>query len=171
MTKCLVLLRHAKSSWKQAELADFDRPLSGRGKRDAPAMAQRLKQWGLRPDLILSSPAKRARKTAKIAARELGYPGKDICWDERLYLQGVKSLLAVLTETDDRYNEVMLVGHNPDVTELAERLTGDAFGEIPTAGAVVIRLEGTNWRDLAESGGETLLFDYPKNRPPAAELT
>lgn len=171
MAKRLILLRHAKSSWKEAALADFDRPLSGRGKRDAPAMAQRLKQWGIRPDLILSSPAKRARKTAKIAAEELGYPGKAIRCDERLYLQGVKALLAVLTETDDRCDEVMLVGHNPDMTELAERLTGDDFGEIPTAGAVVIRIEGTNWRDLAESGGATLLFDYPKKHPLAAEFT
>ncbi|BBL72341.1 SixA phosphatase family protein [Methylogaea oryzae] len=167
MAKRLILLRHAKSSWKRLELADFDRPLSGRGKRDAPAMGLRLKAWGACPDLILSSPAKRARKTAKIVAEALGYPGKAIRCDERLYLQGVQALLAALTETDDRFDEVMLVGHNPDITELAERLTGDDFSEIPTAGAVVIRVEGTSWRELARFGGGTLWFDYPKKHSPA----
>ena len=183
--KQLVLVRHAKSSWNNTDLADFDRPLSSRGKRDAPEMAERLKLWGLKPDLILSSPAKRARKTAKIVAEVLDYPNQAIGWDSRLYLQGVRSLLAVLAETDSSRDVVLLVGHNPDLTELAERLTGDALdgrqrtedggqsfpssvfrlpSEIPTAGVVSIRLNGESWLDLAETGGVTERFDYPKKR-------
>lgn len=165
--KQLVLVRHAKSSWKNTELADFDRPLSNRGKRDASAMAERLKQWDLQPTLILSSPAKRARKTAKIVAEALDYSNEAISWDSRIYLQGVNSLLVALTETDDHHGVVLLVGHNPNLTELAERLTGDALDEIPTAGVVLIRCNGKDWRDLAETGGETERFDYPKKHPAA----
>ncbi|TAN53297.1 MAG: histidine phosphatase family protein, partial [Methylococcaceae bacterium] len=137
--KRLVLIRHAKSSWKNADLDDFDRPLSGRGKREAPATALRLKQLGLQPDLLLSSPAKRARKTAKIVAETLAYPVVEIRLDARLYLQGVDALEAVLAETGDADATVMLVGHNPDLTRLAERLTGETLDEIPTAGVVDIR--------------------------------
>lgn len=159
--KQLVLVRHAKSSWK-TELADFDRPLSGRGKREAQEMAEHLKLRDLQPDLILSSPAKRARKTAKVVAEALDYPLQAIGWDSRLYLQGVKAQLAVLAETDSHHAVVLLVGHNPNITELAERLTGEAFGEIPTAGVVTIRLNSESWLDLADTGGEIERFDYPK---------
>lgn len=162
--KQLVLCRHAKSSWKRLELADIDRPLSGRGKRDAPLMARQLKAWGLLPDLILSSPAKRARKTAKVVAAELDYAKRDIVQDERLYLQGSNSLLKVLAETSDSHEVVMLVGHNPDLTELAEQLIGKVLDGIPTAGVVVIRLKGASWRDLAEQGGEAVLFYRPEKQ-------
>lgn len=147
--KRLLLIRHAKSSWKNADLDDFDRPLSGRGKREAPAMALRLKQQGVQPDLILSSPAKRARKTAKIVAETLAYPVVEIHLDNRLYMQGTAALLTVLAETDERLITVLLVGHNPDLTELAIRVTGEEMDEIPTAGVVEIRLGDKCWRDLA----------------------
>ena len=90
--KRLYLVRHAKSSWKDPDLDDFDRPLNKRGKRDAPLMGQKLRQADVRPDLIVSSPAKRAAKTAKIMAGQIEYPVKKIIWDESLYAAGIVTL-------------------------------------------------------------------------------
>lgn len=171
MGKRLVLIRHAKSSWQQAGLDDVDRPLNDRGKRDAPLMAKRVKARGLRPQLILSSPAKRARKTAKIVADELGYAKQAIRQDLRLYLQGVEGLLAVLADIEDAAECVFLVGHNPDLSDLAERLTGAGLGDLPTAAVVAVRLAGRRWREAAQAGGAVEWFDYPKQHPPAADLT
>lgn len=160
--KRLYLVRHAKSSWKDPELDDFDRPLNKRGKRDAPFMGQRLSEANVRPDLIISSPAKRAAKTAKIIAAQIAYPLKKIQWIESLYAAGTLILLQILREIDDSAEQAMLVGHNPGLTLLAELLTSEAVDNIPTSGVFALDLDLGSWTQAGEGNGIPVFFDYPK---------
>jgi phosphohistidine phosphatase len=121
--KTLFLVRHAKSSWDDPALPDKDRPLNDRGKRDAPKMGERLAKRDVRPDLILSSPAMRALTTAQIIAKKLDYKRKDIVVDDRLYGVEPDDLLDVIHKLGDKLERVMLFGHNPELTELAHRLS------------------------------------------------
>lgn len=166
--KHLTLVRHAKSSWKDERLADIDRPLAGRGKRDAPAMGARLAGRGLHPTLILSSPAERAQATAELLADSLGYPREGIEIEPDLYLADSSTLARVTARLDDDCNDVLLIAHNPGLTDFANRvLPSLALDNLPTAGIVAIDFAGSRWAEL-EHGGTTLNFcDYPKNREPA----
>src|SRR5208283_5873130 len=121
--KTLFLVRHAKSSRDNHALSDKERPLNDRGMRDAPRMDELLAKQDAKPDLILSSPALRALATAEIIARKLGYEVKDIVVDERLYAAALDDLLEVIHEVGDEPKRVMLFGHNPELTELAHRLS------------------------------------------------
>ncbi len=160
--KRLYLVRHAKSSWKNNRLADIDRPLNGRGKRNLPLMAGRLRDNGAGPSLIISSPAKRARKTAKGLARGLGYPKKRISTIASLYGAGVTTLLDVVTGLEDNLDEVILVGHNPGITDLACLLSGRAIANVPTCGIVALDFVVDSWRQASPATAEFLFFDYPK---------
>jgi phosphohistidine phosphatase len=160
--KRLYLVRHAKSSWKEPDLTDIERPLNTRGKQDAPCMGKRLKELKVHPDLIVSSPAKRARKTAKVIAKEIGFPKKDIVTNESIYLTGVSTLLIFIRNIKDSYQQVMLFGHNPGFTELAEYLTNQRFDNIPTCGIVCMDFDITSWKEVAEGKGDVVFFDYPK---------
>jgi phosphohistidine phosphatase len=160
--KTLTLIRHAKSSWSQPELADFDRPLNKRGKGDAPLMGRRLARRGIRPELFVTSPAKRALKTARLIANEIGYPGKRLVTDERIYAALAEDLLEVLQGLDDDLGEVWMVGHNPSLTDLANYLTGASIDNIPTCGVVRAAFDIRRWKQLAHGSGELALFDHPK---------
>lgn len=160
--KTLYLVRHAKSSWKELDVDDIDRPLNKRGKRDAPFMGQRLKQHGVLPDLMLSSPAKRALRTARTIAKELDYPKGDILIEDGLYLQGISAILQVIRALDDRHDTIMLFGHNPDFTTLAEHLTDYQIDNIPTCGIFCIDFNVGSWKEVAEANGNFVFFDYPK---------
>ena len=122
--KRLYLVRHGKSSWKDPDLPDMERPLNKRGKRDAPRMGKRLNTRGIEVDGILSSPAKRALRTARLIAREIGFPVKTIVVDEAVYTGDVSELLEVVRDMDASLDKVMLFGHNPALTMLANYLTG-----------------------------------------------
>jgi phosphohistidine phosphatase len=158
----LYLIRHAKSSWAEAGLDDFDRPLNHRGKADAPFMGRRLSGHGVRPDFIVASPAKRARKTARIIAEALGFAEESIHLDSALYMAEVPALLETIAGVPDSTEELALVGHNYGITDLAEWLTGRSIGNIPTCGAVGIEFDCRSWSELKEGSGRLLLFDYPK---------
>jgi len=161
--KTIILVRHAKSSWKDSSLEDFDRPLNKRGKRDAPFMGKKLKERQVMPDLILSSPAKRAKKTAASIAEEIGYPKKKIRYDEKMYHSGARVLLEIVRNQDDGHETIMLFGHNPDLGDLAEMfLKQDPVYTIPTTGVYCIRFAVARWKDVREGKGETVFFDYPK---------
>jgi len=160
--KKLYLVRHAKSSWKDMSLDDFDRSLNKRGKRDAPFMAMRLSKYKVEPDILISSPAKRARKTAKTIATEIKYPANEIVFIESIYGGGGGALFALLQDLDDRLDSVMLVGHNPDLTMLAEFLSGKAVGNIPTCGIFCMQFDLSSWKDIAPGSGSFIFFDYPK---------
>jgi phosphohistidine phosphatase len=160
--KTLTLLRHAKSSWKVGDLSDRDRPLNARGKRDAPIMGERLKTKDIRPSLIVSSPATRAWHTAKIIADSINYPREFLQRDDRLYLASVDAIIDVIEDQDSGFNHIMVVGHNPGMTEFANFLVPDITPNLPTCAVVSVSMSPDNW-ELRERPDATLsLFDYPK---------
>jgi phosphohistidine phosphatase len=161
--KQLILFRHAKSSWDD-DVADVDRALAGRGERDAPRMGKRLKARHARPELIVSSHAVRAQSTAELVAKALGIKRKEIRIERALYLASPDDILGVVAAQNDSLSCVMLVGHNPGLTELVNRLLpGLALDNLPTSGAVAIDLSTATWRNAASAGAKLAYYDYPKN--------
>lgn len=157
-TKTLYIARHAKSSWDDASLSDFERPLNKRGKKDAPFMAKLLKEKGIKPDLILSSPAKRAKSTAKHYHEELGSKLKV---DERIYEASLMSLIYLAQETFEHVDSLMIVGHNPGLTMLNDRLSDKSIYNIPTCAVVAIEFDS----EIAPHKGKQLFYEYPKKYP------
>ena len=147
--KTLLLLRHAKSSWKQADVADHDRPLNKRGKQDAPRMGKLLRQKKLTPEVIVSSTAARARCTADAVADACTFDGV-VQLDRRLYLAAPAEILDVLRQGGGAANRVLLVAHNPGLAELLVRLTGKTE-VFPTAALAQIQLPIDGWKDLRSS--------------------
>lgn len=162
--KTLTILRHAKSSWNQPGLADFDRPLNSRGQRDAPAMGQRMKAADIRPSLIVSSPAVRAWSTAKLVANELTYPAEFLQREPDLYHAGKGDLFDVIARQDEGFNSIIVVGHNPGLTDLTNDLVPGLTSNLPTAGYVSILLDTETWDLRARKSAELVEYDYPKNR-------
>lgn len=161
--KTLYLLRHAKSSWNDSELRDFERPLAKRGLNDAPVMASRLMNRKKFVGCIISSPANRAKATAKIFAEHIGYPIGDIISNPELYFAGVGMFLKSVLSIDDHFESAMLVGHNPSLTEFANMMANTAINNVPTCGLVELSLPIERWTE-ADTGIATLVdFDYPKN--------
>ena len=163
--KILTLVRHAKSSWKDTSLSDRDRPLNKRGKRDAPEMGRRIVAAGIRPSLIVSSPAVRAWTTAKIIADEIGYPREFLQRDNGLYLATVKGILDVIVTQDVGFSSLMLVGHNPGFTDFANYLVPGLTNNMPTAAVVSVEIDSDDWSLYDKPATELLLYDFPKNRP------
>ena len=161
--KELVIVRHAKSSWKDSGLDDRERPLNKRGERDAPDMGARLARRKDRPDLIMSSPAVRALTTARIIAKRLGYPRNDIVVKDRLYGAGVVELLDVIRNADESVATLMLFGHNPGLTELANHLGPRPIPNLPTCGVLHLKFEADVWPVVGHARGDEVLFDFPKS--------
>ncbi len=149
--KTLYLLRHAKSSWGDPTLRDFDRPLNKRGLKAAPLMGKHMRKHKVRPDLVLSSPAKRTRQTVEVVLEHAHLEPKTR-FDERLYATGSTDLLKVLREADDRAESVLVVGHNPGLQDLLEVLTGE-LEAMPTAALARIRLDVDSWSGTRERVG------------------
>jgi phosphohistidine phosphatase len=160
--KRLYLIRHAKSSWANPGLDDIDRPLNKRGKNDVPFMGMRLHKHGILPDLIYSSPAKRAKNTAMSIAACVGYPPERIEQHAGIYSSDVNRLLELVQDTDDHVESAFLVGHNYVLTDFAELLTDELLGNIPTCGIVGVTFAISTWKDVGPGRGEMLFFDYPK---------
>ena len=160
--KTLLIVRHAKSSWDDPSLADFERPLNKRGNRDAPFMAKKIKEHNIQPDIILSSPAVRAFTTATIYAEALNFPEHQIAKRELIYDRGPKQILLMLNETDDKINTVMLFGHNPDLSTLTQFLCDFKFGNLPTCGTVCIDFDINSWANLGDEKGKLRFFESPK---------
>ena len=160
--KRLILVRHAKSSWKDLELRDFDRPLNKRGKRDAPFMGKLLAGDQVMPDLIISSPAKRAFSTAKKIAAEIGYPLENILTHKRLYESDTDDFINVFAEVDDSVETLMIFSHNPGLTILNNFLSDKRIDNIPTCGIVTIDLKIKSWKKIDFDQGVLISFDYPK---------
>ena len=160
--KRLFLVRHAKSSWEDPSLDDIDRPLNERGKRNAPEMGIRLRKQGIIPDLLISSPAKRALSTAKKISQEIGYPKKNIQIDDRLYHGSSNSMITLIKSIQGKINSIMIFGHNPGFTDFANMLCGINIYNIPTAGIVAIDFSTDDWSEVDFNTGELVFFDYPK---------
>ncbi len=146
--KSLLLLRHAKSSWKNTRLADHDRPLNKRGRRDAPRMGRLLREEGVVPDLIITSTAERALSTAEAVASAGGYEN-EIKYTRQLYHGWIGTFIEVINSILDDYDRVMLVGHNPGMEEFVEQLTGQSV-RMPTAALAYIELPIERWQQLDE---------------------
>lgn len=143
-------------------MADRDRPLNKRGRRNAPDMGQRLAAQGYKPQVIISSPANRARTTAGIIAGELGIEGSEIVIDDDLYFTGSSGMLDVLERVDDQYTSVMLVGHNPSMTDLMNRLSGAGVYNMPTCAIAIIGFDMASWGLVRSTDGLLLGYDFPK---------
>jgi phosphohistidine phosphatase len=163
-SKRLVLIRHGKSSWSAPDLDDFHRPLSQRGKHDVPAMAKRLAAAGIRPDLIVASPAVRAKKTARFMAEETGYDKDAIQYDDKLYLGSLSFHCRLIATLFQQVDVLFLVGHNYTLTELAEHLCGCALGNIPTCGVVALEYLGEEGFSDRPGGGKLGFFWFPKDQ-------
>lgn len=162
--KYLYLIRHAKSSWSDPSLSDFSRPLNKRGKRDVPVMAERMLSYDPKPEMIISSPAKRARRTARGIGAALGFAKKEIILDEELYSFSADGFLKIIQRAPEMVEVLALVGHNHGLTECAEMLSGESLVNVPTCGIVLISFTQQSWGAVGQGGGRLLLFDYPKRR-------
>jgi phosphohistidine phosphatase len=162
--KRLTLVRHAKSSWASVSTPDRDRPLSDRGERDARKVGSRLVARKARPSLIISSPALRAHATAKTIAAFLSYPLEFLQLEEALYLASPDDALAIVCAQADDFSDLMLFGHNPGLTDLANRLFPKLkLGNLPTAGVIAGNFETNRWEQLPGAAAELAYYDYPKN--------
>ena len=160
--KTLTIVRHAKSSWDNQKLSDRERPLNKRGERDAPIMGQRLSEAGIRPSLIASSPAVRAWTTARVIAAEMSYPFEFLMRENNLYLASLNDLLDVIVEQDEGFQSLLIVGHNPGLTDLANFLCPDLTNNLPTAGVVSVNIDQDHWKLYEQPKTELILHDYPK---------
>jgi len=160
--KTLFLVRHAKSSRDDTALPDRDRPLADRGKRDVAKMGKRLAERDVKPDLIMSSPAVRALATAEVIATSLGCKRKDIVVTDRLYAGNADDLLDLIQALGDKFEHVMLVGHNPELTELAHRLSGE-ITDLPTCAIAEFTFDAKSWPDIGRAEPTQVALDYPKN--------
>ena len=156
--KILYLVRHAKSSWSNANLADFDRPLNNRGLRDAPEMGNRIKTRNTLPEIIACSPAKRATQT--LEHLDLGI--EHVVFEERIYGSSIGALLDVIHSLDDHLGSAMLIGHNPAMSLLAGWLSGVHIDNMPTCAVATIELDTGHWKDAGTCPAKLLDFDYPK---------
>lgn len=162
--KTLYIVRHAKSNWSNPEQADFERGLNERGKRDAPRMGKRLHERDIHPDLLLSSPAKRALSTAKRIAEVLHYPKEKIKTDRLLYHADEDTILSVVQTINDHFKTVFMFGHNPGLTEFVNVIAeSDPYiDNVPTCGVIGFNFPVEHWKDIAWKSARLLFFDYPK---------
>jgi phosphohistidine phosphatase len=158
--KTLLLVRHAKSSWSHTELADAERPLTRRGIRDAREMAKRLAKDSAKVEAIVSSSAVRALATATIVAKKLGYKPKKISVDARLYAAPVRDLLKVIQTQDDRLRRVMLIGHNPGLSELIQRLS-KVVVDLPTGAVATLKFDANSWLGLDKAPLFSVTIEVP----------
>jgi len=161
--KKLYIIRHAKSSWRDMSLVDYDRPLNKRGKHNSKFMGEILQTNGVKADIILSSPAKRASHTAVNIAKEIDYPKKNIIFNETIYEASYTTLLHIIQSIDDRYKQAFLIGHNPSLNMLVEYLIpNNKIDNIVTAGVVELKLDIDSWKELSATTSRLISFDYPK---------
>jgi len=162
--KRLILIRHAKSSWNEG-VTDFERSLNGRGLSDAPLMGEglsgRLANAELSLDILISSSAIRAEQTSRLLAQSLSFPEQSIEWRKELYLSSPDTIQDIIRHLPDDAKTVALVAHNPGITELAEKLTGEFFGSMPTCSMVTIEFPVDHWLDVG-SWADFVDYDFPK---------
>ncbi len=161
--KTLILVRHAKSSWNDQAQRDIDRPLNERGRQDAPLMADNLDKRGTHPQRVLCSPALRTASTAEIFANHLSIPKALIHLERQIYLAGSGHLLQLVRQQDDNIDSIMLVGHNPALTDFFNELCRDArLDNMPTCCVAELSLPVDQWSSLQFGQAELKYIDYPK---------
>lgn len=162
-SKILLIVRHAKSSWDVGSLNDFERPLNDRGKKDAPMMAKRLIDEKIPIDAFVSSPAKRAKKTAELFCETYGKTEDAIVYVSMLYNATADDFYEVVQQLDDTFLTVAVFSHNPGITEFVNTLTdAENIDNMPTCGVYAIKVQLNKWADFKKAKKEFLFFDYPK---------
>jgi phosphohistidine phosphatase len=160
--KTLLLVRHAKSSWDIPGESDFDRSLNGRGKADAPEMASRLIKRNVQIDLFVSSPAKRARKTAEIFIRQYNRDERKILFVQELYEAELQTFYELISGLKNDCKSVAIFGHNPGITDFVNDLTEVKVDSLPTCGIFALNISIEKWKEFAGAKKNYLFFDYPK---------
>lgn len=161
--KTLYLVRHAKSSWDNNELRDIERPLNERGLKDAPMMAKLLKGKDIQPDLLVSSPAIRAITTAAYFKIGLEVDGADVWVQDEIYEAMTATIQHLIETLPESANTVMLFGHNPTFTSVANLFTNKYIDNIPTCGVVCIRSEAASWPEFSRNNSEVVGKFFPKD--------
>lgn len=162
LMKTIFFIRHAKSSWEDLSLSDKNRPLNPRGLRDAPFMAKLLKGKLGSIDQIISSPANRAFTTAGYFAEAFDINEKKIQVEKKIYEAYTGDIFDIIKELKEEWNKVLLFGHNPSFTSIANRFSKEYIPNIPTCGIFEVQLSVQNWEDFTEDKGELVNFYYPK---------
>ncbi|MBC7890441.1 MAG: histidine phosphatase family protein [Ferruginibacter sp.] len=160
--KILLVVRHAKSSWDIGTLNDFERPLNDRGKKDAPMMAKRIIDKKLGVDAFVSSPAKRAKKTAELFCEAYNKPADSIGYVSMLYQATAEDFYEVVEHLDDSFNTVAVFSHNPGITEFVNTLTDIKIDNMPTCSIYALQVRLKKWADFKKAAKDFLFFDYPK---------
>ena len=160
--KKLYVIRHAKSSWADPTLSDFDRPLKKRGKNDAPLIGKILNEEEEKPDLILSSPAKRALSTAIKILKELNIEKEKIVVNEQLYCSDIYEIQQILTEIEKEIDVVYLIGHNPELLDFVYYLCDSELEKLSTCGVVKINLDIESWNKIKGNCGKIERYITPK---------
>lgn len=160
--KTIILTRHAKSDWSNLHLSDFDRELNHRGLHDAPMMGKRLALRQVLPDLIIASTAKRAAQTAELIADNCQYDKETIQWDINLYHAPPSRIQEVIYAIPDSVQTVMIVCHNPGITDLVNSLAGTLCDNLPTCGMAAFSFEVSSWNEFNLAKKSLLFYDTPK---------
>ena len=158
----LTLIRHAKSSWDNPALSDFDRPLNKRGMKNAPLMGKIINKRGLAFEQIVTSPALRAITTAHLIAGKTRFPEEDIEQRQELYGASVHALLNCVQSLDKQYKRIALVAHNPGLTDFCNHLSGESIANLPTCAVAVIEFDLDDWRAVDQDMGRLVLYEYPR---------
>ena len=162
--KQLIVTRHAKSSWDSNAPSDFQRPLNKRGVRDTPIMAERLKERGTLPELILSSTAVRALETTDLLMATLGLKNNQLLTTDSIYEAPLPALEQAVNNLPDHISVAMIVGHNPGVSSLGSFLCSQPNLQMPTCAMACFELDITSWKDTYRDCASMLWYDYPKKR-------
>jgi phosphohistidine phosphatase len=161
--KTIILIRHAKSDWVNLGLNDFDRPLNERGKKDAPIMANRLLEKKITIDAFISSPAKRAAKTAGFFVEAFHREKGEIIFKPELYMAAPSVFFKVITKTDDTFNSIAVFSHNNGITDFINMLTDTRIDNMPTCGVFAIKAQCETWKEFMDCKKDFWFFDYPKS--------
>jgi phosphohistidine phosphatase len=161
--KQLILIRHAKSSWDDSSLSDFERPLNERGTKDAPEMAKRLVDKKVKIDAFVSSPAKRAKQTTKQFTKELDLKKKNIVFEPALYEAGEENFYKVVENLKNKWDSVAIVSHNPGISSFVNSLTETRIDDMPTSSVFAIKIDEDKWDKFRTARKEFWFFDYPKS--------
>ena len=162
--KSVIIVRHAKSSWDDFSIPDFDRPLNERGKEDGPKMAKRLLDRKISIDAFISSPAKRAKKTANLFAHEYGRKKDDIILVADLYHPEVEAFYNTISNAPDMAKTIAIFSHNPGITEFANSLTETRIDDMPTCSIFAVKADIRDWADFAKASKQFWFFDFPKSQ-------
>jgi len=160
--KTLYIVRHAKSSWNENNVTDYDRSLNERGRKDIKTMGERLSKRKVVVDKVLGSASKRTSATARGLNKFIGLDSDNIELHSELYHSGVSVMLHQVCRTNDKYNHLMLVSHNPGVSEFCNYLTEVEF-YFPTLAIAKVVFEADSWREISKSTGTVEWYDFPKN--------